>query len=118
VDCVSIFFFKQNYFITLDYLNKITKYIDFAKLTRKRAQNAIQEQQQRLAQHRTFLHHPYPPQYLQMANQNQNTLNIAQYPGFPQHNVSQSGNQFINTTPSISRVTQMGYSSTTRIEID
>ncbi|CAB4382734.1 unnamed protein product [Rhizophagus irregularis] len=93
--------------------------LHFAKLTRKRAQNAIQEQQQRLAQHRTYLHHPYPPPYLQIANQNQNALNITQYPGFPQHNVSQSGNQFINTPPpSISRVSQGGYSSTTRIEID
>ncbi|GBB89745.1 hypothetical protein RclHR1_16520005 [Rhizophagus clarus] len=90
--------------------------LHFAKLTRKRAQNAIQEQQQRLAQHRAFLQHPYPSgPYLQ----NQPTLNIAQYPGFPQHNTSQSGNQFINTTPPpISRVTQVGYSSTTRIEID
>ncbi|GES96126.1 hypothetical protein RCL_jg461.t1 [Rhizophagus clarus] len=78
--------------------------LHFAKLTRKRAQNAIQEQQQRLAQHRAFLQHPYPSgPYLQ----NQPTLNIAQYPGFPQHNTSQSGNQFINTTPPpISRVTQ------------
>jgi hypothetical protein len=100
--------------------NKIITYIDFAKLTRKRAQNALQEQQ-RLAQQRSFLHHPYPPPpYLQMTSQSQNALKIAHYPGFPQHNnVSQSGNQFITTTttPPISMVTQTEYSNT-RIEID
>ncbi|CAI2169106.1 9138_t:CDS:2 [Funneliformis geosporum] len=86
--------------------------LHFAKLTRKRAQIAIQEQQQRLAQQRTALHHPYPSPYLQMSSQRH-------YPGFPQHTIAQNGSQFINTTtPTIPRGPQVDYSSTTRIEID
>ncbi|CAG8526978.1 9875_t:CDS:2 [Funneliformis mosseae] len=78
--------------------------LHFAKLTRKRAQIAIQEQQQRLAQQRTVLHHPYSSPYLQMSSQRH-------YPGFPQHTIAQSGSQFINTTTaSIPRGPQVDYS--------
>ena len=50
---------------------------------------------------------------IQMTSQSQCALKIAHYPGFPQHNVGQGGNQFITptTSPSISMVTRTGYSA-------
>ena len=55
-----------------------------------------------------------------MISQNPTASKIAHYPGFPQFppNIGQGGNQFINTTTPPSMVTQVGYSTATRIEID